>query len=98
MLSPESLSILKFTFITFAVATVVLKVVRITRYNSKKDEPVDMNVFGRFSNMEIDGSYSSERKRVMVFCNRMTVLLYLFIILVILVLVFPKIAESLGFI
>lgn len=98
MLSPETLSALKFTFITLAAATVVMKVVRIYRYNSKKDEPIDMNIFGRFSNMEIDGSYNAERKRVLVFCNRMTILIYLFILMLILVLIFPKIADNLGLI
>jgi hypothetical protein len=96
MISEETLSTLKFTFITLATATIILKVIRISRYNGKKDEPIDMNIFGRFSNMEIDGSYNAERKRVLVFCNRMTILLYLFLLLLVGVLVFPRIASNLG--
>jgi hypothetical protein len=95
MLSPETLSTLKFTFISLATATVLLKVIRIYRYNRKKDELIDMNIFGKFSSMEIDGSYNAERKRVMVYCNRMTLLIYLFLFLLILVLIFPRISDSL---
>jgi hypothetical protein len=96
MLSPLSLSILKITFITLGAATVIFKAMRIYKYNSKKDEPIDLNLFGRFSSMEIDGSYSSERKHILIFCNKMTALLYLCILLLVLAYFLPKIADSLG--
>jgi hypothetical protein len=97
MISNETLLALKISFLVLAVTAMIIKVVRIIKFNNKKEELIDMNLLGRFSSMEIDGSYNAERKRVLASCNRLTFLFYLFVVLYVLASIAPKVAKGMGF-
>lgn len=97
MISNETLLALKISFLVLAVTAMIIKVVRIIKFNTKKEELIDMNLLGRFSSMEIDGSYNAERKRVLSSCNRLTFFFYLFVVLYVMASLAPKVAKGMGF-
>ena len=97
MISPETLATAKISIAAIGIGLIVLKTINILRYNSgKEDEPVAFNLFGRFSNMEIDGSYSAKRRSTLMLCNRLTSLFYLCILAFITVMMIPILAAKMG--
>jgi hypothetical protein len=66
------------------------------RYNRRSEEPADFNGIGRFSMVEIDGSYTADRRRALQLCNRLTNLMYLCLALMAVSFVLPMVAKQLG--
>jgi hypothetical protein len=97
MISPETLTTAKLSIAAISIGLIAFKSIAILQYNRRKeDEPIDFNLFGRFSNMEIDGSYSSKRRSTLMTCNRLTSLFYLCILAFIAVMLIPMMAAKLG--
>lgn len=97
MISPETISTAKLIIGGVGISLIAVKAFSIVRYNkSNTDEPISFNLFGRFSNMEIDGSYTAKRRNTLMLCNRLTSLFYLSVFGFVAVLMIPILAEKLG--
>jgi len=97
MISPETISTAKLIIGGVGISLIAVKAFSIVRYNkSNTDETISFNLFGRFSNMEIDGSYTAKRRNTLMLCNRLTSLFYLSVFGFVAVLMIPILAEKLG--
>ncbi|HSC52727.1 MAG TPA: hypothetical protein VLC98_03870 [Phnomibacter sp.] len=96
MLPADTINTIKFSLAGIAAAISIVKAIRIIRFNNKSDEPLPLNLFGFFSAMDIDGSYQAERKKLMADCNRMSLLIYMVILLFILVHLYPYFMRKMG--
>jgi hypothetical protein len=95
-MNEATINLLKILFLTTALLLLVIKMLRVIRYNQQSDEPIPQQLFFRYSATEIDGSYSTDRKRTLYGCNRITYLAYLCLALAAILSLLPTIAERLG--
>ncbi len=96
MIPVETLNVIKYVLIALSFFMIVLKLFKIIRYNKNAEEPISYNLIGRFSSMEIDKSYTSARRKALHYCNRLTAMLYFFLLLLILVYSLPSITRQMG--
>jgi hypothetical protein len=96
MISPVTLGILKIVLLGIIGALFIIKSVALSKYNRNSEEPAGFNIFGRFSSLEIDGSYSATRRKLLQYCNRLTNLIYFCIGLLALTYALPLIARQMG--
>jgi hypothetical protein len=96
MIPVETLNLIKIILVALCVFMVVLKLFKIVRYNKDTEEPITYRLIGRFSSMEIDKSYTSSRRKALQYCNRLTAMLYFFLILLLLVYSLPTITRTMG--
>ncbi len=97
MLSPETLLTFKVIGVGVAAAAQSGKMLRVAGYNKKRgDERIQLKLLFPYSAVEIEGSYDASRKKVMRFANSMTVLFYLALVMLLMTVLYPKIAASLN--
>lgn len=97
MISLETLTTAKIFISCISIGLIVFKSFTIISYNNtKEDEPISFNLFGLFSSMEIDGSYTSKRRQTLQLCNRLTGFFYLCVFLFIISLLVPVFVEKMS--
>lgn len=73
-----------------------LKFNAIRKYNKNGDEPIFYKLLTPYSSMEVDGSYSSIRRKTLQYCNRKMGQFYVIIIILVFWLAIPYISKQLG--
>jgi hypothetical protein len=97
MAAPELLFAAKLSAGAMALFVLAAKVKKVAGFNRSQQEYVPLKLFRTYSSVQIEGSYSTERKKVLRFSNTMTVAFYFFVLLLCLITLYPAISRKLGF-